>query len=443
MPEASNELSIDFAAIAGEDSSAPKSPSESILDNIDPHKSLEEFSCRAEFTENQLVEVRKHSKNLLTSFKEDRSKLSRFGDGSLTALNNVVDQLLKEQGKLRIPEVERITKEMSKTVANFRKKYKNADPKMTQALERFADSIAGIFAAGQSFFGGLYIDSQSAVKRLDGVAGKLEEHQTILERNVYFCDEIYDKNSVGVVTLIGTVAIMEQLLEDMHADAVLVKNELDAFDQSDGTAKRKKQEELDLLIEMIEELATRRSEFVQRLYIGYTTAKQIRNLRKVSNSMNQRIHLLLELTIPVMKLTIGQWGMQVQAKGAMQAGQAVIDATNDALVEYAESSATSVKEIALFTQKPTLLPATIIALAESVVAQNEGLLAAAKEGYRLRAELDDTMVKYVRIMSNSQKNYEAEVIEMVTQAKKPLELDAAPDIPDVVKEYDLHQQQAA
>lgn len=443
MSEASTELSIDFAAIAGEDSSSPKSPSESILDNIDPHKSLEEFSCRAEFTEKQLVEVRKHSQNLLASFKEDRGKLSRFGDGSLTALNSVVDQLLNEQGTLRIPEVERITKEMGKSVANFRKKYKNADPKMTMALERFADSIAGIFAAGQSFFGNLYIDSQSAVKRLDGVAKKLEEHKTILTRNVHFCDEIYDKNAVGVVTLIGTVAIMEQLLEDMHADAVLVKSELDALEKSDGTAKRKKQEELDLLIEMIEELTTRRSEFVQRLYIGYTTAKQIRNLRKVSNSLNQRIHLLIELTIPVMKLTIAQWGAQIEAKSALSAGQAVIDATNDVLQEYAEDSAATVKAIAVFTQTPTLLPATIIALADSVVAQNEGMLAAAKEGYRLRAELGDTMVKSVRVMTESQDKYDTEVIAMVTQAQKPLELAAAPELPDVVKEYDLHQQKAA
>lgn len=442
MSTPSTELSIDFAAIAGEDSSAPKSAAESILDNIDPHKSLEEFSCRAELPEHQLVEVRKYSKNLLASFKEDRSKLSNFGDGSLAGLNAVVSQMLKEQGNLRIPDVERITKEMAKTVSNFRKKYKNADPKMTEALERFADSIAGIFLAGQSFFGGLYIDSQSAVKRLDGVAGKLEEHGTTLRRNVYFCDEIYAQNSKGITTLIGTVAIMEQLLDDMHADATLVKNEIDGLGTTDGATKRKKQEELELLIEMIEELATRRSEFVQRLYIGYTTAKQIRNLRKVSNSMDQRIHLLIELTIPVMKLTIGQWGLQIQASDAQKGSQAVIDATNDALQEYAESSATTIKEIALFTQTPTLLPATIIALADSVVAQNEGLLAAAKEGYRLRAELDDTMVKYVRIMDASQRNYEAEVIKMVTQAKKPLALEATPALPDVVKQYDLQQQVA-
>jgi len=144
-----------------------------------------------------------------------------------------------------------------------------------------------------------------------------------------------------------------------------------------------------------------------------------------------------------MKLTIAQWGAQIEAKSALSAGQAVIDATNDVLQEYAEDSAATVKAIAVFTQTPTLLPATIIALADSVVAQNEGMLAAAKEGYRLRAELGDTMVKSVRVMTESQDKYDTEVIAMVTQAQKPLELAAAPELPDVVKEYDLHQQKAA
>lgn len=435
MTNATSGLNINFAAIAGKDVTAPQGAAEATLARIDPSKPLEVFSCREGLSEAELSDIRAYAVELLKGFKADRRELSNFGNGSMDALNATVSLILKEQGNLRIPEVERITKEMAKSVADFRRKYRDDDPRLLEAMNKFWDSITGIFQNGQRFFRELQIDSQTAVKRLDGVAGKLIDNKAVLDRNVILCDELYEKNEIGLSNLIGVIAFMEQVLEDLGAETKALKAEVDAMPADKSTDRRKKEEQLNIYVEMLEELDSRRIEFISRLFVAWATAPQLRNLRKVSNSLSQRLNLLVVLTIPTMKLTIAQWGMQLQAEKAGEAGALVARANNDALTEYAASSSQVIPALALQAQTPTVEPATILALADSVVAQNEGLVHAVEEGQRLRAELGSTVVASMRVINESNAKTQAEIIELVTVAKKPLELEAAPEVPESVVEY--------
>jgi len=439
MTDAPAGLSIDFAAIAGEEEANPQGAADKTLARIDPTRPLETFSCRVDLTEAQLESVRKYARNLVASFKADRTKLSSFGDTALDDLNLTVSKILNQQGDLRIPDVERATKEMAKTVADFRRKYKDADPKLLEALDKFVDSIRGIFQTGNRFFRELQIDSQSAVERLDGVAAKLVENKATLDRNVILCDELYSENEKGLTNLIGIIAMQEQVLDYLIEDADELKGRL-ASTAKGSTAHRATQEELNLLLEMIEELEVRKSEFISRLFIAWVTSPQIRNLRKVSNSLSQRLHLLVVLTIPVMKLEIAKLGMELQAKEAGRAIDTVVNITNDAVSSYADSSAETVPELALLSQKPSITPTTILALADSVVAQNNGFVGAIRVGQQARATLSDVVVKSLRTIHASNEETQAITLELITQSKQPLELEAAPAIPDAVIKYDLEQQ---
>lgn len=438
-------LGIDFAAIAGAETSAPAGASESALVKVDLNKPLEQFSCRTALSATERMQLEAASAQLLVLFKKDRAQLSAFGDGALDDLNATVAHILREQGKLRIPEVEKMTKEMAFVIKDFRRKYRNDDPKLLEALEKFADSVKGIFRAGKDFFDRLYIDSQSAVERLDGVAKKLIEHKGVLDRNVFLADELYEKNEVALLKLQGVIALMEQILELMHAEAVTKKQELDSMPAGQSPERRKKEEELNLHLEMIEELEVRRSEFVQRLFVGFSTAPQIRNLRKVSNSLSQRLQLLVSLTIPTMKLTIAQWGMMLQMDKAGKAIETVNDLNNDVLQGYAQATGEAIPRLALLSQTPSTTPTTIMVLAESIQTQHEGMVHAIEEGQRMRAELDHTVVQAIDLMSKSGTKYQTRVIELVgrTQHSKPLELEAAPEIPEVVVEYAQTQGVAA
>ena len=190
------------------------------------------------------------------------------------------------------------------------------------------------------------------------------------------------------------------------------------------------------MLDLISRLETRRSEFVSRLTVAWSTSPQVRNLGKVSGSLAERLRLLIDLTIPVMKLTIGQWAMQMNAKNAGDAMEAVTDATNDMLQEYAKESAQAISDLALLSQTPSIKPETLLVIAESIETQNDGIVKAAAEGQRLRAELDDTAIKVVRRIDASDKKRQQSLIELVTTAKRPLELEPSPEIPVEVLAYE-------
>ncbi len=434
-------LSIDFAAIAGTESSAPAGAAEVALGRSESGGRLEEFSCRTDLSPGQRVQLGQVARQLVDRFLVDRAALSHFGDDSLDGLNATVSAFLRQQGNLRIPEVENITKAMAKTVAGFRKKYKRSDPRLLNALERFAESVSGVFQTGQRFLRQLYVDSQSAVERLDMVAGTLVEHKHVLDRNVLLCDELYASNDAAMTKVIGVVALMEEVLDELNKAVTAKKFELAGMSGRQSPERRKADEELQVLLEMLEELETRRSEFVSRLFVAWSTAPQIRNMRKVSNSLSQRLHLLVVLTIPTMKLTIAQWGLLLHLEEAGSAAAVTARANNDALQEYAGAMGATIPRLAQLAQTPTVTPETIMVIADSVVAQHEGMLRAAAEGRRMRAELDDTVVKAMRTINASGDRFQRELgalLQRRTQ-EQPLDLGAPPEIPEAVIDYDLQR----
>lgn len=438
-------LGINFAAIAGSDEANPQGAAEATLARVDPSKPLETFSCRASLSDKQKQEVKTIAQQQLALFKKERTRLSTFGDNAMVGLNATVTQILQQQGNLQIPDIERITKEMAKAVADFRRKYKDADPRLMEAMEKFVDSIRGLFQAGNRFFRELQIDSQSTVERLDGVAAKLVTNKQQLDRNVFLCDDLYAKNEEGLSNLIGTIAIMEQVEEYLTDEIGVLQSELNATANDNSVDRRKKQEAAETLLEMQSELTTRRTEFVSRLFVAWATAPQIRNLRKVSNSLSQRLHLLVTLTIPVMKLTIAQWGMQLQAVEGSRVADLVATANEDALLEFAQSSSEVIPALALAAEKPSVKPETIFALADSVVAQNEGLVHAVKEGQRMRTELESAVTQSVRAINESTTKTQAEIIDLVARAKTSpsVELDDSLEVPAEVIEYAATKANAA
>lgn len=437
-------IQIDFAAIAGTDSDRiPQGAADAALSKISTVQELEAFSCRASLDDANLASVREVARLQLDAIRKDPRQLSQLGKSSLDGVNRTVDRMIAEQGKLEIPEVERITKEMSKAVSKFRKKYKDSDPRTLQVLDQFANFLKGIVSAGGQFFEQLRIDSLSAVERLDRVAGKIEEHMGILDRNVRMSLELYNENEAAISQLIGVIAVMEQLLEDMQRDAETKRAELAAIPQNNSVARREKEEELTVVVEMIEKLDIRRSEYVQRLTLAWASAPQLRNLAKVSDSLHARLQLLVQITIPAMKQTIAMWGQILQAEEAGHVIAAVNAAHNDAVTEYAGAASKSIPALARLAQQPSTSPEAMLAMADSVVAQHQGILAAMEEGKRLRAELDDTAVKSFRIINDSTKNYTDTVVQLFTVAKRPLELEAAPALPEAILAYTGQQQPVA
>jgi uncharacterized protein YaaN involved in tellurite resistance len=169
--------------------------------------------------------------------------------------------------------------------------------------------------------------------------------------------------------------------------------------------------------------------------VAWSTSPQVRNIRSLHYGLGQRLALLVNLTIPTMKLTIAQWGLLLQANQAAHMQQAVADGANEVLAAYAQASKTTVPQIAKLIQTPTIRPDTILEVAASIDAQAKGIEEAVRFGQQARAEVVTAIVTAQESMSASAQQLNKSVVELVTRARKPLELPPAPQLPASVTEH--------
>ena len=163
--------------------------------------------------------------------------------------------------------------------------------------------------------------------------------------------------------------------------------------------RRDKEERLSRITEFIQAIEVRINEYQQRLFVAWSTSPQVRNIRTLHYGLGQRLALLVNLTIPTMKLTIAQWGLLLQANQAAQMQQAVADGANDVLSAYASASGTAVPQMARIIQTPTIRPETILEVAASIDAQAKGIEDAVRFGQQARAEVVSAIVTAQESMS--------------------------------------------
>lgn len=430
---ATTEIAIDFGAIEGKDTE-PKGPVDTAISKAVSTGSLQTFSCRDVLGPLGLKKVQEIAAEEYPNMLADGTRLSNYGASSLNGVNRTVSRILAEQTKLEIPEVSKLTREMNHIVTDFRHKYNPDDPNVAKAFETFdkwKESIGNLFRGVRNLLDDLYEDSLKVEQSLDRSAGKLVEKRHVLQRNVILCDELYKENEAAISQLIGVIAIMEQIRDNALAEAQALQPKIDAA-QENSPEKRDLTERQNLITEFIGDIEIRINEFVQRLFVAWTTSPQIRNIRKISYGLDQRLGLLIQLTIPTLKMTVAVWGSLVQAESAGKQKEEIDNLTNDALNNFASAAAVTVPKIAQIIQAPSLRPETIMAMADSIVTQNKGIEDAVREGQRQRAEVTDAIVTAGRRITESTLSHNETIIDLVTRAQRPLELGSAPSVPDEV-----------
>ena len=146
-------------------------------------------------------------------------------------------------------------------------------------------------------------------------------------------------------------------------------------------------------------------------------------MRTLDVGLAQKLDLLLNLTIPVMKGTIVQWRMMIQSQQGAQTEQVVSQAANEWLTAYTNAGAAAVPLIADAVQTPSLTPQTIAAMAAAVEQQAQGLVDAYETGKQRRAEVDDAIVSAQRVIQQATAQVSDTVVgELVSNATRRLEL---------------------
>ena len=443
--EPTDALTIDFSAITG--GSAPAkgtadtmlaeaaheiahAPSRELEVSTDearlPGQGAGEFSCMTMLSPAQQQQAQEAAVQLMPKMLDNTQLLSDFGNQALEGVNTQVARIFKEIGPVEIPELTNMMQQINDSMRSFRKKYDPTIPQVRDAFNRFMDSVRGIFQRGRDIVEMLFEEAQTVEKQLDRIAGELTTRQREMRRNVVLCDELYKANEEAISQLIGTIAVMEAVRDQAVA----------ALDQAvispDDPNQRDIEEQRSRLAEFISAMEVRINEFQQRLFVAWSTSPQVRNTRSLHYGLGQRLALMVNLTIPTMKLTIAQWGLLMQAEQAAKMQQVVADGANEVLTAYAQASGRAAGEISKTIQTPTLRPETILEVAVSLDDQAESMIQALDYGRGARQEVVDALLTAQTSISQSSSKLSNAVVELTKRADDPLELPAIPDIPAAI-----------
>ena len=357
-------------------------------------------------------------------------QLSTFGSQAIDQVNAQVQRIFREVGPVKIPELTEIMHEINDRMRDFRRKYDPSDPKVRETFDKFMDAVKGVFRKGRDLVEMLFEEARTVEQQLDRIAGTLTEKQQQLRRNVVLCDELYKANEAAIGQLIGVIAVMELVRDLALADARSIVIDPDDVD------KRDKEERLSRITEFIQAIEVRINEYQQRLFVAWSTSPQVRNIRTLHYGLGQRLALLVNLTIPTMKLTIAQWGL------LLQANQAAADAAGGrrrrqrrALGLRAARRARPCRRLARIIQTPTIRPETIMEVAASLDEQAKGIEEAVRFGQQARAEVVTAIVTAQESMSATSQRLSNTVVELVTKARDPIALPAGPQLPAAIMDH--------
>lgn len=351
---------------------------------------------------------------LVDTFLADQNALLDFGQSAVEGVNATVNHILAEQKKLQIPQVDDLLKSTNRELNGFIAKYKNATP---ADLEKKPNLIQKLFKQSRDTLQEFYFDSQNIEQKMDGMAAAVVKQEDTLARNIVSAELLIEDNTKSIENLVGVIAFIEASQKEATTRALTLQQKLATLD----SATPEYQVQTDLLArttEVINTLEQQHTEYLSRLYVAWATTPQMRNLVKVSSDMRQKLGMLRRNTIPTMKLSIAQLGMMQQSVKSGMTADAVVNANNAALQMLAETSKEAIPALEQSAQNPTLSMKSVTSLAESLVAQNNGIIAAIDHGRKERAQLESAIIKSAETINDSVKLRDQNIVQALLNEGK-------------------------
>ncbi|MGQ4037535.1 toxic anion resistance protein [Streptococcus dysgalactiae] len=351
---------------------------------------------------------------LVDTFLADQNALLDFGQSAVEGVNATVNHILAEQKKLQIPQVDDLLKSTNRELNGFIAKYKDATP---ADLEKKPNLIQKLFKQSRDTLQEFYFDSQNIEQKMDGMAATVVKQEDTLARNIVSAELLIEDNTKSIENLVGVIAFIEASLKEATTRALTLQQKLATLD----SATPEYQVQTDLLArttEVINTLEQQHTEYLSRLYVAWATTPQMRNLVKVSSDMRQKLGMLRRNTIPTMKLSIAQLGMMQQSVKSGMTADAIVNANNAALQMLAETSKEAIPALEQSAQNPTLSMKSVTSLAESLVAQNNGIIAAIDQGRKERAQLESAIIKSAETINDSVKLRDQKIVQALLNEGK-------------------------
>lgn len=351
---------------------------------------------------------------LVDTFLADQNALLDFGQSAVEGVNATVNHILAEQKKLQIPQVDDLLKSTNRELNGFIAKYKDATP---ADLEKKPNLIQKLFKQSRDTLQEFYFDSQNIEQKMDGMAAAVVKQEDTLARNIVSAELLIEDNTKSIENLVGVIAFIEASQKEATTRALTLQQKLATLD----SATPEYQVQTDLLArttEVINTLEQQHTEYLSRLYVAWATTPQMRNLVKVSSDMRQKLGMLRRNTIPTMKLSIAQLGMMQQSVKSGITADSIVNANNAALQMLAKTSKEAIPALERSAQNPTMSIKSVTTLAESLVAQHNGIIAAIDQGRKERAQLESVIVKSAETINDSVKLRDQKIVQALLNEGK-------------------------
>ena len=352
---------------------------------------------------------------LVDNFLADQNALLDFGQSAVEAVNNTVNHILSEQKKLQIPQVDELLLNASRELNGFIAKYKEATP---AELEKKPNFLQKLFRQSKNSLQEFYFDAQSIEQKMDSMAASVVKQEDSLARNIVSAELLIEDNTKSIENLV--IAFLEATQKEAANRAKDLQASLESLDSATPDYQIKSNE-LAHLTEVINTMEQQHTEYMNRLYVAWATTPQMRNLVKVSSDMRQKLGMLRRNTIPTMKLSIAQLGMMQQSVKSGVTADAIVHANNAALEMLAETSKEAIPMLEKTAQSPTLSTKSVTALAESLVAQNQGIIKAIDDGRKKRAELETAIIKSAETINDSVKLRDEKIVQALLNDSKDIQ----------------------
>ncbi|VGQ36946.1 TelA-like protein MW1294 [Streptococcus pyogenes] len=351
---------------------------------------------------------------LVDTFLADQNALLDFGQSAVEGVNATVNHILAEQKKLQIPQVDDLLKSTNRELNGFIAKYKDATP---VDLDKKPNFLQKLFKQSRDTLQEFYFDSQNIEQKMDSMAAAVVKQEDTLARNIVSAELLIEDNTKSIEHLVGVIAFIEASQKEASQRAAALQKDLKTKDSATPDYQIK----ADLLArttEVINTLEQQHTEYLSRLYVAWATTPQMRNLVKVSSDMRQKLGMLRRNTIPTMKLSIAQLGMMQQSVKSRMTADAIINANNAALQMLAETSKEAIPALEQSAQNPTLSMKSVTSLAESLVAQNNGIIAAIDHGRKERAQLESAIIRSAETINDSVKLRDQNIVQALLSEGK-------------------------
>ncbi|HER0356771.1 TPA: toxic anion resistance protein [Streptococcus pyogenes] len=351
---------------------------------------------------------------LVDTFLADQNALLDFGQSAVEGVNATVNHILAEQKKLQIPQVDDLLKSTNRELNGFIAKYKDATP---VDLDKKPNFLQKLFKQSRDTLQEFYFDSQNIEQKMDSMAAAVVKQEDTLARNIVSAELLIEDNTKSIEHLVGVIAFIEASQKEASQRAAALQKDLKTKDSATPDYQIK----ADLLArttEVINTLEQQHTEYLSRLYVAWATTPQMRNLVKVSSDMRQKLGMLRRNTIPTMKLSIAQLGMMQQSVKSGITADAIINANNAALQMLAETSKEAIPALEQSAQNPTLSMKSVTSLAESLVAQNNGIIAAIDHGRKERAQLESAIIRSAETINDSVKLRDQNIVQALLSEGK-------------------------